>query len=73
MDLNVAVPEEEAEEPCGGKQAAGTAKPLLPLGVWHVHELDMDHFGCVRRGRMMSSTTCCDEFWDHCERCVRKG
>ena len=64
VDLNVAVPEEEAEEPCGGKQAAGTAKPLLPLGVWHVHELDMDHFA-VCGVNMMSSTTCCDEFWDH--------
>ena len=41
------------------QQAAGTAKPLLPLGVWHVHEIDADHFavcGLPSRGVQ-------DDFW----------
>ena len=33
----------------------------LPGGVWHVHELAMDHFAVC--GGPLASARCADEFW----------
>jgi len=44
-------------------------RPPLKRGVWHVHDLSMDHFAVC--GGPLASFRCVDEFWDLYERVRR--
>ena len=42
-------------------EAAATSSSALVPGLWHVHELDMDHFAVC--GGPLASPRCLDDFW----------
>ena len=50
--------------------AAATSATTLPPGVWHVYDLDMDHFAVCGPGPFTRGCLV-DEFWDSYV-CVRE-